>query len=643
MATFHQCCKSIAAGMALLACIPSHAQVDVTTWHNDLARTGVNAQETILTTQNVNTSEFGRLYKVPTDGQAYAQPLYLHDVKIAGGTHNVVYVATEHNSVYVFDADSGAQYAQVNLTPPGGTPASSVADLNCGDIHPEVGITGTPVIDRTTDTLYVVAKSKVSGRLVQRLHALDTRTLEEKFAGPVEIQASAPGRALDGDGTNVWFDPKTALQRTGLALVNGHVVIAFASHCDVRPYHGWVMSYNAATLGQEAVWNATPNGEPSSNPERQVSHGGIWMSGAAPSIDADGNIYVVTGNGYWNGTSEFGDSVVKLGPPRNGTFPLLDYFTPFDQQNMSNGDVDLGSSAATLLPRTAAGEDLLIIQAKGGTQPGRGTSLYVLDRNNLGKSCTLLNPPCTDRDTQIRQQIISATDGVLGSAIVWNHRIFWNSRGGAPVRSWSFDVGGSTPVSPLPVAQTPEVTSATAGASLSANGTTNGIYWIVHNTGEMRAYDAMDVSRRLYSTSEAPNGRDDSGGAVKFAPPTIANGKVYLANHNSLVAYGHLNGKATMPTFSPPGGTYSSAQTVTMSNTTPYARMFYTTNGATPTTGSTPYNGPITVSANTTIRAITVADGVRQSDVGSASYTFRGSVAQQEASTASSPANHAVR
>ena len=637
MTILNQCYKSITAGILLLACASSQAQVDVTTWHNDLARTGVNAQETILTTQNVNTNQFGRLYKVPTDGQAYAQPLYLHDVEIAGGSHDVVYVATEHNSVYIFDADTGTQYAQVSLTPPGGTTVSSTADLNCTDINPEVGITGTPVIDRATNTLYVVAKSKVNGSIVQHLHALDTSTLEEKLAGPVEIQASAPGRALDGDGTNVWFNPQTALQRPALVLVNGHVLIAFASHCDIRPYHGWVMSYNAATLDQEAVWNATPNGEPNSNAQNQVSHGGIWMSGAAPSIDADGNIYVITGNGYWNGTSDFGDSVVKLGPPANGTFPVRDYFTPFDQQNMSNGDVDLGSSAATLLPRTANGEDLLVLQAKGSSSSGRGSSLYVLDRNNLGKSCVLLNPPCTDRNPQIRQEILGATPGVLSSAVVWNHRIFWNARGNSPVFSWSFDAGGSTPVSALPVSQTAATVSANAGSSLSANGATNGIYWIIHNTGEMRAYDALDLSRQLYSTSEAPNGRDNSGGAVKFNPPTIANGKVYLANQNSLVSYGLLTGKATTPTFSPPGGTYSSAQTVTISNTTPFPRFFYTTDGTTPTTGSTQYSGPITVNRSMTIRAISVADGLGQSDVASASYIINGSTPPQAALPTFSP------
>jgi hypothetical protein len=255
-----------------------------------------------------------------------------------------------------------------------------------------------------------------------------------------------------------------------------------------------------------------------------------------------------------------------------------------------------------LLPRTANGEDLLVLQAKGSSSSGRGSSLYVLDRNNLGKSCVLLNPPCTDRNPQIRQEILGATPGVLSSAIVWNHRIFWNARGNSPVFSWSFDAGGSTPVSALPVSQTAATVSANAGSSLSANGATNGIYWIIHNTGEMRAYDALDLSRQLYTTSEAPNGRDNSGGAVKFNPPTIANGKVYLANQNSLVSYGLLTGKAT-----------------------------------TPTTGSTQYSGPITVNRSMTIRAISVADGLGQSDVASASYIINGSTPPQAALPTFSP------
>jgi outer membrane protein assembly factor BamB len=230
--------KTIAAAILTMASISSRAQVNVTTWHNDLARTGVNTQETILTTTNVNVSQFGRLFQVQVDGQVYAQPLVLSGVEIGGGTHNVVYVATEHDSVYALDADNGTIYAQVSLIPSGGTTVNANSDLvpACGDITPEVGITGTPVIDPAGNTLYVVAKSKVNGSIVQHLHALNTVTLAENFGSPVEIQATGPGSANDGDGTHVTFNPTTELQRPALALDNGHVLIAWASHCDHTPY-----------------------------------------------------------------------------------------------------------------------------------------------------------------------------------------------------------------------------------------------------------------------------------------------------------------------------------------------------------------------------------------------------------------------
>ena len=340
--------KIITMGISLIASLAVRAQVNVTTWHNDLSRTGANAQETILTTANVNVTNFGKVFSAPVDGQVYAQPLYLSGVSIAGGTHNVVYVATQHDSVYAIDADSGAIYAQVSLIASGGTTVSSSADLGCGDIEPEVGITGTPVIDPASNTLYVVSKSKVNGSIVQQLHALSTLTLAEKLGGPVQIQASAPGTAPDGNGTTVTFDPRLEAQRPGLVLENGHVLIAWGAHCDNPPYHGWLMSYNAATLAQEAAFDATPNAESSTS--TQTPAGGIWMAGAAPAVDANGDIYLTTGNGHF-GNGDYSDSVLKLGAPANNTFPLLDYFTLFDQGGP--GDSDVGSSGLVLFPTTS--------------------------------------------------------------------------------------------------------------------------------------------------------------------------------------------------------------------------------------------------------------------------------------------------
>jgi Legume lectin domain/Chitobiase/beta-hexosaminidase C-terminal domain len=613
----NRCATITASGIFLLASLSAKAQINVTTWHNDLARSGLNSQETILTTANVNTNTFGRLFSVAVDGQVYAQPLVLSGVSIGGGTHNVVYIATEHDSVYAIDADSGATYAQVSLIPAGGTTVNTSSDLipACGDIEPEVGITGTPVIDPSSNTLYVVAKSKVNGSIVQFLHALNAGTLTENAGSPVEIQASVAGIANDGDGTQVAFNPITENQRPGLVLDNGHVLITWASHCDHTPYHGWLISYNAKSLVQEAAWNATPNGDPKGT----LSLAGIWMSGAAPAVDANGNIFLATGNGYENGTTDFGDSVVKLGLPANGAFPVLDYFVPFNENGTDTlGDTDLGSGGVLLLPNASNGAQLLAQAGKAGT-------LHLLNQNNLGKSCLLLSPACTTNDSQVPQEI-TGVGSMFSTPAFWNGSIYWNGSGN-PVVSYSFDAGGSGLMSAAPVSQTDSslgTFARTDAASISASNLTNGIYWLMHNTGELLAFDATNLATLLWDSGQS-GGRDSPGSATKFAPPTIANGKVYIGNLTSVVAYGLLNGQATTPTFSPASGTYAGPQTVTISDATPGASFFYTTDGTTPTTTSTRYNGPITVGTNETLRAIAVESGQLNSAVGAASYSIAGS------------------
>lgn len=386
--------------------------VNVTTYHNDNSRRGLNDKETILTRANVNPEQFGKLFSYKTDGYAYAQPLYLAGVNIPGrGAHNVVYVATEHDTIYAFDADSNQGMNKLSLwqrsfiDPVHGiTTVASRADAHCTDLAPEIGITGTPVIDTQTGTMYVVVRTKENGQFFQRLHALDVTTGAEKFGGPTVIGAKVQGT---GDGSvngYVSFDPLLNNQRPGLLLVNGLVYIGWASHCDNGPYHGWVMTYDARTLQQNGVWNATPN----------AGLGGVWQAGAAPAADDEGNVYLATGNGGFDanvGGTDSGDSVVKLGGPSQQQLPVLDYFTPHDQAVLDEQDADLGSGGPMLLPTQsprAPHRHLLTLGGKGGV-------VYLIDRDNMGQ----FNP---DSDDQIVESLPASISLTGGNATWWNRK-----------------------------------------------------------------------------------------------------------------------------------------------------------------------------------------------------------------------------
>jgi len=620
-------------GVALwcAASAPLSAQVNVTTYHNDTARTGQNTQEAILTPSNVNSTLFGKLFSVTVDGAIFAQPLYLSVVNIAGGQHNVLYVATEHDSVYAIDADSGAIYAHVSLIPAGGSTVNSNADLACGDVLPEVGISGTPVIDPVSGILYVVAKSKVNGVFYQYLHALDVGTLAEKLNGPVSIHAKTPGTGYDASGGYVSFSPLNNNQRPALLLENGHVVIAWSSHCDHDPYHGWVISYNAGTLAQEAIFNDSPNG----------NRGGIWMGGSGPAADPAGNIYLATGNGSWNGTTDFGDSDLKLGPPSNGAFPLLDYFTPFDQDTLANDDDDLGSAGPVLMPALASGQQFFSQQGKEG-------SIYLLNIANLGKYCGNLTPACTNKDPNVAQEILGANAGVWGAPAYWNGNLYWAAVNDN-IRAYSFNAGGSGKISTAPTSESAQIFAFAAPTpSISANGTGNAILWALDGPGDdsgcdggttnclgLYAYDATNLSKLLYTSAQAPNGRDSAGTTTKFQAPVIANGKVYVGTQGAVVAYGLLAGAlpvAASPTLTPPSGQYSSAQTVTLSDATAGASIYYTTNATLPSTGSTRYTAPFTVSTSETVQAIAVASGYQASAVAGGAYLFGGAASVNLAS-----------
>jgi hypothetical protein len=529
--------RSSAIALFLVLCLGAcaTAQVSVTTYYNDNSRTGQNIQETVLNPGNVNSSQFGKLFSTTVDGNVYAQPLYVPNVQnIAGGTHNVLYVATEHDSLYAIDADSGAVLWQTSfIDADDGVTTVPSGDVSCGDLAPEIGITSTPVIDPTTNTLYLVARTKENGVYVQRLHAIDIVSKAEKFGGPVVIAATVSGTGEGGSGGTISFNPLMEQNRPGLLLENGHVVIAWASLCDNHPYHGWVISYSASALAQEAVLNTSPNGNAA----------GIWMSGDALAADSAGNIYFATGNGTYDGAAngDYGDSIVKMSGISAGQFTIADWFTPSNQASLSSADTDLNAGGVLLLPDLPAGSahtQLVVGMGKEG-------KIYLVDRNNMGKYCL----GCSS-DTQIVQEIPGATAGIWGSPAYWNGSVYWGggADGGSadPIRAFSFNANGSGVLSTLPSSKSTQLFNfSTAAPVISANGTSNGILWILDNSSYnssccqvLYAYDATNLATMFYNSSQAANKRDQPGGAVKFTAPIIANGKVYAGGQASVTAWG---------------------------------------------------------------------------------------------------------
>jgi hypothetical protein len=513
----------------------------VFTYHNDISRLGTNQREYALTTSAaspfspISTSTFGKLFSCTVDAAIYAQPLWMSHFSSGGAIHNVVFVATERDTVYAFDADSaGCQNlwgGPKSLLPAGETWVTS-SDVNCSDLVPDIGITGTPVIDPSTGTMYVVTKTKTTAgapvTFHQRLHALSIFDGSEKFGGPVDIQAAVPGNgdASKGSPPTVSFDPLLHGQRPALLLENGHVVISWASHCDNGPYHGWVMSYSANTLAQEAVFNSSPNGGLS----------GIWMSGSGPAADAGGNIYFATGNGSWDGSVNFGDSIVKLGPPSSGLFTAanFDYFTPINQSSLNSVDEDLGSGGLLLLPDLSSGANpRLLVQA------GKEGKIYLINRDTggMGHFCTT----CTTGDTQIVQELPGAVGGMWGSPAFWNGNLFF---GGAGDNLKAFSFSASSLVSgPTTQSSTGSFGFPGTTPSVSASGATNGIVWAMDvsqyctqqsprcGPAVLHAYDAMNLATELWNSAQAAG--DSAGFAVKFTVPTVANGKVYIGTRGN--------------------------------------------------------------------------------------------------------------
>ncbi|MBI1814487.1 MAG: pyrrolo-quinoline quinone [Deltaproteobacteria bacterium] len=512
---------------ALLLAPPVGGQVSMLTHHNDNARTGQNLVEAVLTPENVNVADFGRLFRYSVDGAVYAQPLYVPDMLIPEvGARNVVYVATQHDSVYAFDADS-ADAASVPLwhnsflDPAAGITTIPNADVGGSpDISPEIGITGTPVIDAMTETLYVVSRTKEPGGYAQRLHALDLATGAEKFGGPVTIAAEIPSTGPDNVGGILSFNPLRENQRAGLLLHDGAVYIAWASHGDAKPFHGWIIGYDAMTLEQVAVFNATPDGKA----------GGIWQSGAGLSTDADGYLYGATGNGTFDAATDgrdFGDSLLKLNT--SGGLQLIDYFTPFNQAALSASDLDFGSTGVLLLPDQPGLHPHLAVAA------GKEGTVYLVDRDNLGHFNS-------SDDSQIVQSLSKILGPTFGMPAYWNGTVYYWAASDV-LKAFRLTDGR---LSTEPVSQA-SASSRFPGASpsVSANGSRDAIVWAVqtdafgrNGPAVLRAYDANDLSIELYNSSQLSGGRDDASPAVKFVSPTIANGRVYVGGNKSVTVFG---------------------------------------------------------------------------------------------------------
>jgi hypothetical protein len=507
--------------------IQSASSAQVLTAQYDNFRTGANLHETVLKPSNVNTRDFGKLFSRTVDGDVFAQPLYVPSLAIPGvGKRNVVFAATEHDSVYAFDVN-GTRDAPLWKTSfvnrQHGTMTVTEQDVSCPFITPEVGITPTPVIDAASRTMYVLARSKEHGAFVQKLHALDITNGKEKPGSPVVISAIVRGvgdGAVDG---KISFDPLRENPRAALLLVGGEVYLTWASSCDVGPYHGWVMAYDARTLQQRAVLNTSPDG----------GDAGIWQSDAGPAADDKGNLYVATGNGDFSGANEggrdFGDSVLKL-RLEGQRLVVHDYFTPFNQKVMDAKDWDLGSQGPVLLPAQAGAHPHLLVVA------GKEGKLYLLDRDRLGKFQE-------GSDSQIMQSIKGIKDA-YGAAAYWNGHLFFTDRSDT-TRDFKIEDGLL-----VMTGMTARMSSPGATPVVSANRTKDAILWVVStkewNEAHMdrpavlHAYDATDITHELYN-SEQKSERDRADMTVRFAIPTIADGHVFVGARSRLDVYGLLN------------------------------------------------------------------------------------------------------
>jgi hypothetical protein len=504
------------------------AGTDVLTYKNDLNRSGQNLSETMLTPANVTSSSFGLLRNLAVDGKVDAQPLYVSQLNMSGSAHNVVVVATEHDSVYAFDADSGSALWHVSLLAAGET----LSDAHgCGQVIPEIGITSTPVIDRSAGAhgiLYVVSMSKdASSNYHQRLHALDLATGAELLAGPVEITAEYPTAA----GGTTTFGPGQYEERAALLLLNGTIYTSWTSHCDVTPYFGWIIAYSASTLARSAVLNVAPNS------------GGvgpaIWMSGGGPAADPAGNIYVLTANGAFETTMDangfpsahdYGNSFLKISTA-GGSLSVADYFTMYNEVDESSADQDLGSGGEMLLPDLVDSSGTVRHLVIGA---GKDGNIYIVNRDSMGKFNSSGN-------SQIWQQVSGGlASSIFSTPAYFNATVYYGDVG-ATLKAFA--------LSNAKLAATPQSQSATqfvypgTAPSVSANGAANGIVWAHENANPavLHAYDAANLAHELYNSNQAAGNRDQFGAGNKFITPTVAGGKVFVGTTAGVAVFGLLH------------------------------------------------------------------------------------------------------
>ena len=613
--------------LLLLGSLASSGAVNVLTYHNDNARSGVNTNEALLTLGNVNSTNFGKLFDCPVDGYVYAQPLIVTNVTIPGkGVHNVVYVATEHDSVFAFDADNHTgsnavplwKAALANLA--AGVSSVPSQDVGCTDLIPEIGITSTPVIDPASGTIYVEAKTKeVTNNTVSyfhRLHALDIATGAEKFGGPVVVSATVPGTGEGNNGAGaVTFNALSHMNRPALLLNKGVIYIAYASHCDHEPYHGWMFGYDAQTLALTNVFNVTPNG----------GLGGIWLAGCGPSTDTNGIIYLATGNGTFDvPNGNYGDCFLKISAT-NG-LQVMDYFAPFNQQYLDDADLDLGSGGVLLLPDEAgsvAHRHLMVSAGKEGR-------LYMLDRENLGHF------NATD-DSQIVESITNV-GSCFDTPAYFNQTLYYCGENSALL---AFQLTNGM-INPTPIAQSTKAFGYPGPTpAISANGTNNAIVWVVqtegarnHQSAMLRAYNATNIALELYDSGQAESGaRDNPGEAVKFVVPAVANGKVYVGAQYNLAVYG-LGTFLPTPTITPNGGTFTNSVTVTLADATAGTQIYCTLDGTVPTTNSIAYTAPFAVGSSVGLRVRAFKAGYVDSAMAFAAFLSNASIGQGTGLTA---------